>query len=120
MKKALIVDDEESLREIIAEVLSFLDIECYSAEDGNKAIELVKSKADDIGLVLIDLNMPVLSGEETYQQIKPYLNGCPIIFMSGYSDSQLDQNLREKVHFIKKPFTIMQLKDKVSDVLNTG
>ncbi len=120
MKKALIVDDEESLREIISEVLSLLNIECYMAENGNQAIDIAKKNADDIGLVFIDLNMPVLSGEETYHKIKPYLNNCPIIFMSGYADSGLQESVKENTHFIKKPFTIVQLHKKVHDILHDG
>jgi len=118
MKKALIVDDEESLREIIAEVLSLLDIECYMAENGNQAVDIAKTNADNIGLVLIDLNMPVLSGEETYLEIKPFLNNCPVIFMSGYTDSELQESLKENTHFIKKPFTIIQLHKKIREILN--
>ena len=118
MKKALIVDDEESLREIIAEVLSLLDIECYMAENGRQAIELAKTNAEHIGLVLIDLNMPELSGEETYLNMKPFLKNCPIVFMSGYSDSDMLESVKENTHFIKKPFTIMQLHKKIGEILD--
>lgn len=120
MKKALIIDDEESLREIISEVLNLLDIECYMAEDGNQAIEIAKTNTEDIGLVLLDLNMPVLSGEDTYHAIKPFLNNCPTIFMSGFSDNDLQERIKENTHFIKKPFTIMQLHKKVQEVLLAG
>jgi two-component system response regulator YesN len=118
-KKALIIDDEEPLREIIGEVLSLLDIECLKAESGHVALNIAREKKDDIGLMLIDFFMPEMSGEEVYAKIKGVLPRCPVIFMSGYDyTDQINSRPGEppKV-FIKKPFTIAQLQEVVKAIL---
>ena len=118
-KTALVIDDEESLREIISEVLGLLEINAVLAEDGSKAINIVKENTRQIDLVIIDMFMPVMSGEETYKELKSMIPACPVLFMSGYDhDTALTAtHLNEKVKFIKKPFTISQFKDVVSTLI---
>lgn len=118
-KTALVIDDEESLREIISEVLGLLEINAVLAEDGSKGIDIVKKDNQPIDLVIIDMFMPVLSGEETYNELKTLIPDCPVLFMSGYDhDTALSAtHLNDKVKFIKKPFTISQFKDVVSTLV---
>lgn len=113
--KALIIDDEEALREIVAEVLSLLEIETIVAEDGIEAIKLASEQKDSIDLFLIDMFMPNMSGEETYKKLNKMIPDCPVIFMSGYEKDSEAIGLDEKVkiNFLKKPFAIADLKDLV-------
>ncbi|MGD9898472.1 MAG: response regulator [Calditrichaceae bacterium] len=119
-KKALIVDDEEALREIIAEVLSLMDITSYQANNGMEAIEIVSKHKDEIGLLLIDMYMPNMSGEETYRQIEKFLPESLAIFMSGFENDQsfADTPMSTRQRFLKKPFTITQLKDMVLELID--
>lgn len=115
IRKVLIVDDEEALREIVSEVLSYLDIECIVAEDGIQAIEMASSHKDSIDLFLIDMFMPNMSGEETYEKLSEMIPDCPVIFMSGYEkDSEsIAQDAGKDLNFLKKPFGINDLKNLV-------
>lgn len=117
-KKALIIDDEEPLREIIRAVLTRLDIECFTAEDGRSAIDLAQS-LNTLDLIIIDMNMPEMSGEETYNQVRKKHPGSALIFISGYDMSGMleEMNLDCPNCFLKKPFTISELSKTVSKML---
>lgn len=114
-KKALVVDDEESLREIIAEVLEMMDIDVILAEDGTQAVEKVESANNDIDFFLIDLFMPNMSGAETYKKLNEILPGRPVIFMSGFNEDTAPPPTGTQ-RFLKKPFTITQIKELITSL----
>jgi two-component system cell cycle sensor histidine kinase/response regulator CckA len=108
----MVVEDEEALRDIIAEVLNILNIEAVICENGNAAIEKAEQHEKDIDLFLIDLFMPEMSGEETYKQLSRSFPDRPVIFMSGFDESSI--NISENNQkFLKKPFSISDLKDTI-------
>ncbi len=116
IKKALVIDDEESLREIIAEVLNIMDIEVVSAENGEKGLELAASNPEQIDFVFLDLFMPGMSGEETLAKLKNILPDRPIILMSGYDQGnpEVARLMNGSSIFLKKPFTISDIQNIVS------
>lgn len=118
IKKALIVDDEDALREIISEVLGMQNIETLQAANGNQAIQLAKEKKEEIDLLIIDMFMPAMSGEETYKQINEFLPGTKVIFMSGYNNdlSFTNTEFGDTQRFLKKPFTIASLRDLIVEM----
>ncbi len=118
IKTALIVDDEEALREIISEVLGLLNIKTIIAEDGFQAVEAAREHKDNIDLFLIDLFMPNMSGEETFEKLNKLVPNCPVIFMSGYDrDSKtLPEFSQGNQKFLKKPFGIVDLKNLVESI----
>ena len=118
IKTALIVDDEEALREIISEVLSLLNINSIIAEDGFQALEAAREHKDAIDLLLIDLFMPNMSGEETFEKLNELIPDRPVIFMSGYDrDSDTLPELPQgNQKFLKKPFGIGDLKELVESL----
>lgn len=120
-KTALIVDDEEALREIISEVLELLGIESIIAEDGMQALELAGQHKNAIDLLLIDMFMPNLSGEETFVKLEEIIPGKPVIFMSGYDqdNDKISITTGGRHHFLKKPFGIGQLKELVEHIQNS-
>ncbi len=118
IKKALIIDDEDALRDIISEVLAMQDISTIQAANGNEAIKLATEHKENIDLLIIDMFMPVMSGEETYKKISEILPDCKVIFMSGYNSDQSfsDTDFGNNQRFLKKPFTISGLKDMIIDM----
>ena len=117
-KKALIVDDEQALNEIIVEVLNTLDFKSYPASSGEEAIKIAGNHSH-FDLVIIDMNMPGMSGEETYNRLRSNHPGTPLILMSGYdlSDDLEAMNLSCPNIFLKKPFSISKLAQTVSGLL---
>jgi len=113
INKALVVDDEDALREIVVEVLEILGIGALEAPDGEQALELARNNAQAIDVVFLDLFMPRMSGEETYRKLAEIIPGKPVVFMSGYDQNhpQTANIVGENNKFLKKPFTINQIKE---------
>jgi len=117
-KNVLIIDDEEALCEIIIEVLNTMGFKSHPAGSGEEAIEIA-GKHTHFDLIIIDVNMPGMSGEETYNRLRTKHSTTPLIFMSGYdlSDELGKMNLTCPNTFLKKPFTITDLSNTVSGLL---
>lgn len=118
-KKALIIDDEQPLLDIISEVLGHLDIESTQAPSGKSALEIAKKKSI-LDLILVDMNMPELNGKDTYRELRKKFPKSAVIFMSGYdiSDKIKELNLKNPNTFLKKPFTISQLSQTVQNLVH--
>jgi DNA-binding NtrC family response regulator len=118
-KKILIIDDEEPLREIITEVIEIMDLDGISAASGQEAITIFDEQKDDIGLIILDLYMPGLNGHDTYKRINEIKQNVPVIFMSGYDDQDMENQLTSNVKstFLKKPFTLNEIKASIESVI---
>lgn len=116
---ALVVDDETLVRDIASRVLQRQGFEVVAAEDGEAAIALFKSRRSEIRLVLLDLTMPGMDGEEVARQLLAIEPNACILLMSGYSEQSVMQTLAgEKVRgFLHKPFRPNELIRKVRSVI---
>jgi len=119
LKKALIIDDEPALCEIIVEVLKSIDIKGYTATSGKAAIK-ISIAHDHFDLIMVDMNMPEMNGENTYNKLAVKHPTTPLVFMSGYDFSAelKTMNLSCPNTFLKKPFTIAELATTVSKLLD--
>ena len=108
----MVIEDEEALRDIIAEVLHILGIESIICESGTIAVKKAESRENDIDLFIIDIFMPGMSGEVTFDKLNNIFPGKPVIFMSGF-DSSAVKITKNNQKFLKKPFTINDLKDTI-------
>jgi two-component system, cell cycle sensor histidine kinase and response regulator CckA len=118
-KRALIIDDEQPLLDIISEVLNNLDIECVQAANGKSAIEIASEKKI-FDIILVDMNMPELNGKDTYRELRKKHPKSAVIFMSGYdiSDNIREMKLNNPNTFLKKPFSIAQLSKTVQKLVH--
>ena len=112
----LVVDDEVAIRSIIQHVLEDLGYTVVTAEHGAQALELFDHIPDEVKLVLLDVNMPVLDGGETAVALRERKPDIPILVMSGIAD---DDALRrfETMRisgFIPKPFAPDQLAQAIA------
>jgi len=80
----LLADDERCVRETTAEVLEMLGYEVLQASDGLKAMELFKTRQNDINLAMLDVVMPHCGGMPLAENIRDIQPGMPVIFMTGY------------------------------------
>jgi PAS domain S-box-containing protein len=109
-QKVLVVDDQQSQREIASRLLSRLGYQALTAKSGEEAIELIKTTPVD--LVILDMLMdPGINGCETYQQIIKYAPGQKAIITSGYSSIEdinraMDLGISQ---FIKKPYSLHEI-----------
>ncbi|MEW5744686.1 MAG: sigma-54 dependent transcriptional regulator [Nitrospirota bacterium] len=84
MKRVLIVDDDENLRSIVRDVLNDEGFRTEEAPNGLRALAAFKRELPDV--VLLDLNMPQMSGIETLQELRKINSRVPVIILTAYSD----------------------------------
>jgi CheY-like chemotaxis protein len=106
-----VVDDEVAIRSLVQYTLEDLGYTVISAENGAQALELFDRSANEIGLVLLDIVMPVLDGPDTAVAIHSRRPDLPLLVMSGIAD---DDALRRFgpvriAGFVPKPFAPDQL-----------
>ena len=87
-KKALVIDDEEALRDIVTEVLEMVDMEAVTASSGVEALKIVSDYDNNFDVMIIDMYMPDLTGEETYEKLKEFYPNCPVLYISGLDRSE--------------------------------
>lgn len=107
----LLVDDEANIRLSAAKFLTSIGYTILEASNGQDAIEILKSKSNEIDLIVLDMIMPVLNGIETYERIKVMNIECPIIISTGYiEEMELDQIMKDGIAgMIRKPFQMREL-----------
>lgn len=107
-KLVLIIDDEEPVREAVADILELEGVASIAAANGAEGVALYKQNWPVIGVVLLDLSMPGLSGEDTLVELHKINPNVPVVLSSGYSE--LDARPRfERIGvagFIQKPYDL--------------
>lgn len=111
----LVVDDEEAVRAAVADILSLENIPVLKAENGQEALTLYKTHQAEIGLVLLDLSMPGMSGQETFQALLQIDADVQVLLTSGYSQEEAIRPFGDQapVGFLQKPFDLHGLLDAV-------
>ena len=114
-KTILVVDDEEIIRDFLSEVLE--DYAISLASDGDEAIEKIRTHNFD--LVITDLRMPRVSGEEVVRFTRDTYPGSKVIVISGYSSlATVSQTVQSGAcAFLAKPFSIRELLQSVEHAL---
>jgi signal transduction histidine kinase/ActR/RegA family two-component response regulator len=104
----LVVDDEEGVREVAERILQEIGFETIAAEDGRRALEIVKEGGDGITAVLLDLSMPRMGGAETFRRLRALRPELPILMMSGYTEQVVAPQFTGTgpgiTGFLQKPF----------------
>src|SRR5262249_11846844 len=126
--EALVVDDEPSLRLLGARFLESLGFPVAQAEDCLATLERlgnsrrVRRAMTQARMVLLDLTMPRMDGEETFRRRRQLRPQLPIILMSGYSEEEVSRRFAGLglALFLQKPFSIDQLTARVQAALPAG
>jgi PAS domain S-box-containing protein len=116
----LVADDEEMMRQLIIEALGSDGYRVIPAENGNEALEIYQTRAQEIDLVILDMIMPGLSGPDAFRRIKEINPSVKVLLSSGYSqEGQAQQILKEGVlGFIQKPYAINDLLNKIRLIID--
>jgi len=116
--KILVVDDEQTIRELLAELLSIEGYEVVSASNGREAIRLAALGTPH--LVILDANMPELDGIETAWELRSQHETCwvPIIMVTAFAETPTEALHAGVDDFVTKPFKVSDLLARVKALLN--
>jgi CheY-like chemotaxis protein len=111
----MVVDDDEAIRALTVEMLEQVGIEAVMAADGPEALELFGADPEAVDLVLLDMTMPRMTGEETFRRLLELRRDVPVIIASGYSEQDTRAKFVDPVPaaFLQKPY---RLKDLVATI----
>ena len=115
----LLVDDEETVLDVGVKMLENLGYTVLEAKGGSEAVEVYNEKKDGVDMVILDMIMPEMSGEKTYDKIKEINSKVKVLLSSGYSiEGQAEEILKRGCDgFIQKPFSVRELSGKIREVL---
>jgi PAS domain S-box-containing protein len=115
----LLVEDEASMRKLLVEVLQHKGYNVLAAEDGARALEISRKYTGIIHLLITDVVMPAMRGEQLAEQLKQERPETRVMFMSGYTDKALAHSgvLQEDTILLQKPFTPDVLLRRVRQLL---
>lgn len=116
----LLVDDEEVILQVAAQLLEKLGYTVLVARNGREALDLYTRKAEEIDLVILDLIMPVMGGGETFLGLKKVNPRVKVLLASGYSINGLAREILDQgcQGFIQKPFDLKEISVKIREILD--
>lgn len=115
-EKILVVDDDTDIREMLCNYFSKEGYETSSAEDGYKALQILKSES--LSLVLLDIMMPKLDGYETISKMREFTD-IPVIFLTARGE-QMDKVsgfIKGCDDYVVKPFDFTELSFRIRAIL---
>jgi len=115
MPRLLIVEDEDSLRELYAEELEEEGYEILRAENGKAAVDLVKKEPFD--LVIMDIRMPEMDGIEALGKVISMNKKIPVIIYTAYSNYKSNFMTWTADAYLTKSSNLDELKDKIKELL---
>ncbi len=116
-KRILVVDDQESMRQMLFDLLELMGHDPRTVDGGQSALLDLRSQGAD--LVITDLNMPVMNGMELMKQIKSEFPGIPVIIITGYGSFNTEKQVLSNGAdgYIPKPCTIHRVQQTVNQAL---
>src|SRR5215510_8964734 len=114
----MVVDDELAVRNLESQMLKQAGYDVVLADDAMKALAMVRA-AEPVDLVIADVHMPDMNGDEMARQIRALRPELKILFVTGYSDTLFNSQpvLWEDQAYLDKPFTRKALLEAVSMLL---
>jgi CheY-like chemotaxis protein len=115
----LLVEDEDMVRALLAEVLRRQGYDVLSCAHPREGIEVCQRNSHKIDVLLTDMAMPEMNGREMAKRILATMPDLRVLFMSGYSEQSLPEagEISSKCGYLQKPFTLSTLMLKLSEVL---
>ncbi len=117
----LVVDDEELIRDFARSALQASGYRVILATNGAEAVETVRAAPDEIALVLLDLKMPVMGGEEAFRELRTIRPALRVLLSSGFDEIAAIGSLTDDglAGFLQKPYSVAQLTHKIRIALDS-
>lgn len=116
----LIIDDEATMRHVAHEMLHECGYRTITASNGEEGIQIYKIKQNEIDIVLLDMIMPKMSGEEVYEELRKINPGIKVVLTSGFKKDEKVERIMNKgiEYFLQKPYTIQKISSVVYAAIN--
>ncbi len=117
----LVVDDEPHIRTVLNSMLGYLGYEVLLASNGTEAIEILRSRDKNVDIVLLDIIMPEMGGEEAYRNIKNISPDVKVILSTGYARDQVLSDLLQQGAnaLIRKPYSVGTISQIIRETLDS-
>lgn len=117
---ALIIDDENEVRQVVGRYLNAMGYETVMASSGAEAVACFEMRFDTIGIAVIDISMPGMGGEDVFRHFRELRPDLPVVFMSGYDPGSVSDRVRGEagVRFLQKPFSRVMIGEVVGDLMS--
>ena len=120
-KDILIIDDDRLVTHTLSNLLFKQGYSATASEDGYKALDEI-FKGKNVDLIICDLRLPGIDGFETVKRIKQYLKAnnkqdIPVIFITGYTDTDLHIKAKDLGKVLYKPFDNKELLDSIIEYI---
>ncbi len=111
----LLVDDEDAVRRVAKAALERYGYTVTLAEDGYQAVDIFSRTEEQMILVILDVAMPGMGGEETFRRLKAIRPEVPVLLSSGFDELEAARRFQDGgiAGFLQKPYTVAQLAEKV-------
>ena len=111
----LLVDDEDVVRRSAGRVVRQSGHRVIFAKSGKEALQVYTETQPRPDLVMMDLNMPGMTGDQAFEELKALDPAAPVVFVSGYWDRDLERKLRDMgaLGFVQKPYEAATLRDAI-------
>jgi PAS domain S-box-containing protein len=115
----LVVDDEPIVRKVAATCLEKYGYHVISADNGREGVQCFEELHSQLAIVILDMTMPVMSGEEALDRMRSIDETVPIVLSSGYNELEAVKRFAGKglSGFLQKPYSSAALADKVQSVV---
>lgn len=114
----LVADNDTAVNSLLCEVLARSGLRTAAVEDGASALKFLDNRP--VSLLVCDLDMPVMSGEEVLEALGARSDAPPILVVSGYLDAELERRLADHAHVrgvFRKPFDVFSFAETVSGLV---
>ncbi len=117
----LLVEDEESVRELVRVTLASRGYKVLEAEDGERGLRIAEAFKEHIDILITDVVMPGIGGRELAQKLLALRPGISVLYLSGYTEDAVvtPGAMGPSTAFLQKPFTLQNLAKKVREVLRS-
>lgn len=117
-RRILVVDDQESMRTLLEDMLEVIGYETTLADGGEQALALLGESQFD--LVLTDLNMPGMDGTALLRTIKAKYIGVPVVIITGYGTFHTEKRVMKEGAdgYISKPCTLTKIQKTLTEILS--
>lgn len=117
--RILVIEDESIIRAALIDILQMAGFSTFEAENGRVALDNFQNHLHEIDMVILDMTMPVLSGDKTLKALREKKADLPILILSGLGEVEIASEFRQmaQVSFLPKPFHVEQLIQMINEIL---